>query len=178
MICEYTPERPGENIPIETEVDPASFEKVLEPILRSGPMTRLDVSMPDDARDLRLILTCDDIIPKALWPTELLQYVQSGTSSPVLGEVPSMFEHEKKKYILKEDFYVQSNTLPVTAEGSVIHVVSERRFDPQSDESYLTYEIHCTDVISDDSWHTFWSKCEEIVQDIPSPPADENHFNN
>ncbi|KAF9452673.1 hypothetical protein P691DRAFT_803792 [Macrolepiota fuliginosa MF-IS2] len=178
MICEYTPERPGENIPIETEAGSAEPEKTIEPILRSGPMTRLDVSMPDDARDLRLILTCDNVIPEASWPIELLRYVQSNTSSLVFDEVPSMFEHGKKKYILKEDFYVQSNTLPVTTKGSVIHVVSERRFDPQSDESYLTYEVHCADTISDDSWHAFWSKCEEIVQDTSPLPAEENHIHN
>ncbi len=61
----------------------------------------------------------------------------------VFDQVPLTFEHEDKQYILKEDFYVQSDTLPVKGEDLAVTIVSERRFDPQNEESYLTYEVSC-----------------------------------
>lgn len=57
-----------------------------------------------------------------------------------------MLEHERQHYILKEDFFIQSNSFPVNAksEDIPINVTSERRFDPQSSESYLSYEVEYT----------------------------------
>lgn len=57
------------------------------------------------------------------------------------GEVPLMLEFENKKYILKEDFYIQSNVSPV-GDGLVgVNAVSERRFNAQNEESSLSFEV-------------------------------------
>jgi hypothetical protein len=52
-----------------------------------------------------------------------------------------MLEFENKKYILKEDFYIQSNVSPV-GDGLVgVNAVSERRFNAQNEESSLSFEV-------------------------------------
>lgn len=61
--------------------------------------------------------------------------------SPASSEVPLMLEFGSNKYILKEDFYTQSNASPVE-DGSVdVSAISERRFDPQNEESSLSFEV-------------------------------------
>jgi hypothetical protein len=49
-----------------------------------------------------------------------------------------MLEFEKKKYILKEDFYIQSN---VSLMGDGVDAVSERRFNALNEESTLSFEV-------------------------------------
>lgn len=77
------------------------------------------VSNPDNAVQL-LIILCRSSVP---------------------DEVPLMFEYESKKYILREDFYIQSNALPVKDELVPVSAVSERRFNSQNGESFLSYEV-------------------------------------
>ncbi|EKM83793.1 hypothetical protein AGABI1DRAFT_124120 [Agaricus bisporus var. burnettii JB137-S8] len=174
LICEFHPGNPLRPTPAEVEVEERELPK---PTLRGGLLRRLDVLMPDDPRDIRLTLTDNKAIPETLWPADLLEYVNESMISPASSEVPLMLEFGSKKYILKEDFYTQSNASPVE-DGSVdVSAISERRFNPQNEESSLSFEVKCGNISSDASWTSFWQKCEDIVHDrAESLPRADNLY--
>ncbi|KAF5355801.1 hypothetical protein D9756_003855 [Leucocoprinus leucothites] len=174
LICEYTPEH-SKGVPAEVEGDPIKIKNTSTPVLRGGSVTRLDVLMPDDTRDLRLTLTYDNELAEASWPHELSKLVGNKTPSP-MSDAPLVLEHENQQYILKEDTFFQSSISSVESEAIPVNVTSERRFDHQSSESYLTYEINCSDLFSDVAWKTFWSRCEKATQDKSAPLLDEVHY--
>jgi len=174
LICEYTPQGlVGDVSIIPSQPPEIEVSEVPEPTLRSGLVTRLDLSMPDDARDLRLTLMNYNVIPTISWPDVLSKCIDNNSSPGTPDEAPLVIEHERKQYILKEDFFVQSDALPVKGEDPTVVSISERRFDPQSEESHLAFEISCADINSDDSWGTFWSKCLNVVQDRSAPHLSE-----
>ncbi|KXN89928.1 hypothetical protein AN958_04932 [Leucoagaricus sp. SymC.cos] len=142
LVCEYTPENP-EGVAVESEVDLYEAGPSLVPVLRGGPVARLDVLMPDDASDLRLTLINDLKLPEPSWPAELSDLIQK-SALPFRSDAPLMFEHEKQQYILKEDFFFQSNSLLINPEDPSVHATSERRYKPQTSESYLSYESQTT----------------------------------
>lgn len=64
VICEYTPERPMGDVPVETGVDSSEPEKVPKPVLRIGPVTKLDMLMPD-----KFVVPSSSISPDTHYPS-------------------------------------------------------------------------------------------------------------
>lgn len=49
LICEYTPENSLRCAPAEAEADSTEPKETPKPVLRGGPVGRLDVLMPDES---------------------------------------------------------------------------------------------------------------------------------